>query len=87
MLAPLVIQLLSVGLIWRADLMRISCTSRQPRLGLASSMRAVMPETNGVAADVPPKEWVYVLLIWVLVIPCEPPLEGADTTIADPGSE
>ena len=34
---------------------RIVCTSRQPRLGLASSISATTPETIGAAADVPPK--------------------------------
>ena len=39
----------------RAEAARMSCTSRAPRFGLASSMRATTPETIGAEKEVP---WV-----------------------------
>ena len=38
-----------------ADAAMMFCTSRQPRLGLASSISATTPETIGVESDVPLK--------------------------------
>jgi hypothetical protein len=49
----LVTQSESAALTFMAERMRISCTSRQPRLGLASSINATTPATSGVADDVP----------------------------------
>ena len=52
--AELVYQSLSVGLTLVAERMRISWTSRQPRLALRWSIRATTPETMGTEAEVPP---------------------------------
>ena len=40
---------------FRALSTRMCCTSLHVRPGLASSMRAMIPETSGVALEVPPK--------------------------------
>ena len=56
--APFWLQPGSVGSFFRAVLARMCCTSRQPRVGLASSMSATTPETSGVEDDVPPKSLV-----------------------------
>ena len=53
--APLTAQSESVGETFVAERIRISCGSRHPRLGLACSISARMPDTSGVAEDVPPK--------------------------------
>ena len=69
-------------------------TSRQVRLEYASNICAIIPDTSGVALEVPPKPLVQSLLeypddpsISVVVIPEEPPSEGATIKRFAPGSE
>ena len=52
--AALVRQSASVAAFFVAERIRISCTSRQPRLGLAWRINAMAPEASGAAEDVPP---------------------------------
>ena len=44
---------------WRALLAKMCLTSRQLKPGLASSIRAITPETTGAAEEVPLKVEVY----------------------------
>ena len=50
-----VFQSVSDGFTFLAERIRISCTSRQPRFGLASNISATTPDAVGVAEEVPPK--------------------------------
>ena len=71
----------------RAELASICCTSRQVRSGFASNIKAIIPLTNGVAEDVPPKSSVYPPPFSVVVIPFSPPFDGAATKMFAPSSE
>src|SRR4051794_36966428 len=56
--APLVVHPGPVGSFFRAVRTRMFSTSRTVRLGLASSIRAITPDTSGVADEVPPNPLV-----------------------------
>ena len=51
--APFVRHSAFCGSVCVAERISTSCTSRQPRLGLAWSIRATTPETTGAAEEVP----------------------------------
>mmetsp|Transcript_7566 Transcript_7566/g.32005 ORF Transcript_7566/g.32005 Transcript_7566/m.32005 type:complete len:225 (-) Transcript_7566:273-947(-) len=91
--APLYVQSGSVRSTMRAVLARRCCTSRQPSNGLVSRRRATAPATTGVALLVPPNASVQSSgeapaepVRSTVVMPRSLPEEGAEMSIAAPGS-